>query len=66
MPVVHHPVTAGLARAKAREVPLGRANVTAEIEERILELTSQGTGKVKTVPTLRVCISMVQRVLCVA
>ena len=47
-------------------MPLGRANVTAEIEERILELTSQGTGKVKTVPTLRVCISMVQRVLCVA
>ena len=45
---------------------LGRAKVTAEIEERILELATQGAGEVKAVPILRVGISMVQRVLCVA
>ena len=45
---------------------LGRAKVTAEIGERILELATQGAGEVKVVPILRVGISMVKRVLCVA
>jgi hypothetical protein len=48
-----------------RGVTLGRAKVTAEIEERIFELTTQGAGQVKAVSILRVG-SMVQRVLCVA
>ncbi len=49
-----------------RGATLGRAKVTAEIEERILELTTQEDGEVKVVPILVVGISMVQRVLCVA
>ena len=48
------------------EVPLGQATVTAEIEERIFELATQGAGQVKAVPILRVGINMVRRVLCVA
>ena len=68
MPAVYRPGT-GNGRSCPGEdggVTLGRAKVTAEIEERILELTTQGAGEVKAVPILRVGISMVQRVLCVA
>lgn len=57
---------AGLARTRIRGATLGRAKVTAEFEERIFELTTQGVGQVKAVSIPRVGISMVQRVLCVA
>ena len=54
------------ARARIGGVTLGQATVTAEIEERIVEPTSRRIGIVRTVPILRVSISVVQQVFCVA
>ena len=56
-------VNAGLARARARGVRLGRPRTSAKVEARIRELAGQGVGKQKTARTLGVGISVVQRVL---
>ena len=56
-------VNAGLARARAKGVRLGRPRTPAKIEQRIRELAAQGVGKQKTARTLGVGVSVVQRVL---
>jgi len=56
-------VNAGLARARAKGVRLGRPRTSVKVEERIRELASQGVGKQKTARTLGVGVSVVQRVL---
>ena len=56
-------VNAGLARARAKGVRLGRPRTAPKVEERIRELAAQGIGKQKTARTLGVGVSVVQRVL---
>jgi DNA invertase Pin-like site-specific DNA recombinase len=55
-------VNAGLARAKARGVRLGRRPVKPSVEARIRELRSEGMGMVRIGKTLGVGTSVVQRV----
>jgi DNA invertase Pin-like site-specific DNA recombinase len=59
-------VNAGLARARAKGVRLGRPRTPAKIEERIHELAARGVGKQKTARTLGIGVSVVQRVLAAA
>lgn len=56
-------VNAGLARAKARGVKLGRPSVETSVEARIRDLRAGGMGILKIARTLRVGTSVVQRVL---
>src|SRR5258708_3206824 len=56
-------VNAGLARALANGVTLGRPKVDAKVEQRIRDLAARGIGKQKTARTLGVGVSVVQRVL---
>lgn len=56
-------VNAGLARARASGVRLGRPRTPAKIEQRIRELAARGVGKQKTARTLGIGVSVVQRVL---
>jgi DNA invertase Pin-like site-specific DNA recombinase len=58
--MIRERVNAGLARAKARGVKLGRRPVTASIENRIRELRAEGMGILKT---LGIGTSVVQRVI---
>jgi DNA invertase Pin-like site-specific DNA recombinase len=59
-------VAAGLARARAKGVRLGRPRTPARIEQRIRELAARGVGKQKTARTLGIGVSVVQRVLAAA
>jgi len=59
-------VNAGLARARAKGVRLGRPRTSAKVEQRIRELAAQGVGKQKTARTLGIGVSVVQRVLTAA
>lgn len=59
-------VNAGLSRARAKGVRLGRPRTSGRVEERIRELASQGIGKQKTARTLGIGVSVVQRVLSAA
>ncbi|KGT76218.1 resolvase [Bradyrhizobium japonicum] len=61
--MIRERVNAGLARARARGVRLGRRRVKPEIEARILELNAKGIGKVKIGRTVGVGTSVVQRVI---
>jgi DNA invertase Pin-like site-specific DNA recombinase len=61
--MIRERVNAGLARARARGVQLGRRRVKPEIEARILELNAKGIGKVKIGRTVGVGTSVVQRVI---
>ena len=54
---------AGLARARAKGVPLGRRKVKASVEARIRELGAEGMGILKIGRTMGVGTSVVQRVL---
>ncbi len=55
-------IMAGLARAKANRVQLGRPKVAAEIEERVRAQLAQGTGILKTARLLHVGTGTVQRI----
>jgi DNA invertase Pin-like site-specific DNA recombinase len=61
--MIRERVNAGLARARAKGVRLGRRPIAAEIETRIRELRSGGMGLLKIGRTLGVGTSVVQRVL---
>ncbi|MGH9552402.1 MAG: recombinase family protein [Terriglobales bacterium] len=56
-------VNAGLARARAKGVRLGRPRTAPKVEQRIRELAARGVGKQKTARTLGIGVSVVQRVL---
>jgi DNA invertase Pin-like site-specific DNA recombinase len=60
--IIRERVNAGLARAKARGVRLGRRPVKPSVEARIRELRSEGMGMVRIGKTLGVGTSVVQRV----
>lgn len=61
--MIRERVNAGLARAKAKGVKLGRRPVAPEIEARILELHQTRMGKVRIGRELGIGTSVVQRVL---
>jgi DNA invertase Pin-like site-specific DNA recombinase len=59
-------VNAGLARAKAKGVRLGRKPTSPRVEERIRELRATGIGIIKIARTLGIGVSVVQRVVAAA
>ncbi|MGE4254641.1 MAG: recombinase family protein [Xanthobacteraceae bacterium] len=61
--IIRERVNAGLARARANGVKLGRRRVSGKIEERIRALRADGLGMLKISKTLGVGTSVVQRVL---
>ena len=61
--MIRQRVNAGLARAKAKGVRLGRRPVSSKIEERICELRKTGMGILKIARTLGIGTSVVQRVV---
>jgi DNA invertase Pin-like site-specific DNA recombinase len=61
--MIRERVNAGLARARAKGVTLGRRKVTASVEARIRELRAEGMGILKIGRTIGVGTSVVQRVL---
>lgn len=67
--IIQERIQAGLARARAKGVTLGRpmlnhkAGQKAAIEQRIRELAAEGMGKRKIARTLGVGVSVAQRVL---
>jgi DNA invertase Pin-like site-specific DNA recombinase len=61
--MIRERVNAGLARARAKGKVLGRPKAAPEVEERILELAAEGTGKVKTARMLGIGVSVVQRII---
>jgi DNA invertase Pin-like site-specific DNA recombinase len=56
-------VNAGLARAKAQGVTLGRPSVGDDVEARIVELRAQGLGMLKIAQAVGCGTSVVQRVV---
>lgn len=61
--MIRERVNAGLARAKAKGVKLGRPTLAPKIEQRIRELRSAGTGVLKIGRLLGIGTSAVQRVI---
>jgi DNA invertase Pin-like site-specific DNA recombinase len=61
--IIQERVKAGLERAKAKGVRLGRPRASAKIEARIRELAARGMGKGKIARTLGVGVSLTQWVL---
>lgn len=61
--MIRERVNAGLARAKAKGVKLGRRPVSSKIEARILELRATGIGILKIARQLGIGTSVVQRVV---
>jgi DNA invertase Pin-like site-specific DNA recombinase len=61
--IIRERINAGLARAKAKGMKLGRRPVKASIEARIRELKAEGMGILKIGRTIGVGTSVVQRVL---
>ena len=61
--IIRERINAGLARAKAKGMKLGRRPVKASIEPRIRELKAEGMGILKIGRTIGVGTSVVQRVL---
>jgi DNA invertase Pin-like site-specific DNA recombinase len=61
--MIRERVNAGLARAKAKGVKLGRRPVSAKIEARIRELRAGGMGILKIARQLDIGTSVVQRVV---
>jgi DNA invertase Pin-like site-specific DNA recombinase len=60
--IIRERVNAGLARARAKGIKLGRRRVEPAVEARILELKAGGDGILKIGRTLGVGTSVVQRV----
>ena len=61
--IIRERINAGLARAKAKGMKLGRRPVKASVEARIRELKAEGMGILKIGRTIGVGTSVVQRVL---
>jgi DNA invertase Pin-like site-specific DNA recombinase len=60
--MIRERVMAGLARAKAQQVQLGRPRVSSDVEDNIREALASGKGIVSTARDLSVGVSTVQRV----
>ncbi len=60
--IIRERVNAGLARARAKGVKLGRRRVGPAVEARIVELRAKGDGILKIGRTLGIGTSVVQRV----
>ena len=63
--MIRERVNAGLARAKAKGVVLGRRKKSGKIEQRIRELRTEGMGILKIGRTLGVGTSVVQRIVAI-
>jgi DNA invertase Pin-like site-specific DNA recombinase len=61
--MIRERVNAGLARAKANGVKLGRRRIAPQLEQRIRELRTEGKGVLKIGQLLGVGTSAVQRVI---
>lgn len=61
--IIQERVKAGLARARAKGMTLGRPRTDAKVEEKIRELAAAGMGKQKIGRTLGIGTSVAQRVL---
>ena len=61
--MIRERVNAGLARAKARGIVLGRRRTKPAVERRIRELRAEGMGILKIGRTIGVGTSVVQRVI---
>ena len=61
--IIRERVNAGLARARAKRIKLGRRRVEPAVEARILELRANGDGILKIGRKLGVGTSVVQRVV---
>lgn len=61
--MIRERVNAGLARARAKGVKLGRRTVRPSVEARIRDLRADGVGMIKIGRTVGVGTSVVQRVL---
>ena len=60
--MIRERVMAGLKRAKAHHVKLGRPKVAAEMEERVRAELAKGTGILKTARVLGLGTGTVQRI----
>jgi DNA invertase Pin-like site-specific DNA recombinase len=60
--IIRERVNAGLARARANGIKLGRRRVEPAVEARILELKASGDGMLKIGRKLGIGTSVVQRV----
>ena len=60
--IIRERVNAGLARARANGVKLGRRRIGPAVEARIVELRAKGNGILKIGKTLGIGTSVVQRV----
>ena len=61
--MIRERVNAGLARARAKGVKLGRRPIAADVEKRILALRSQGMGMIKIGRELGIGTGTAQRVV---
>jgi DNA invertase Pin-like site-specific DNA recombinase len=61
--IIQERVRAGLERARANGKTLGRPRTDARVEAKIRKLAGQGMGKGKIARTLRIGVSVAQRVL---
>jgi DNA invertase Pin-like site-specific DNA recombinase len=64
--MIRERVNAGLARAKAKGVKLGRRPVSSKVETQIRELRASGIGILKIARQLGIGTSVVQRVVATA
>jgi DNA invertase Pin-like site-specific DNA recombinase len=60
--IIRERINAGLARAKARGVKLGRRKVAPEVERKVRRKLAKGTGVLKTARMLGVGTGTVQRI----
>jgi DNA invertase Pin-like site-specific DNA recombinase len=61
--MIRERVNAGLARATARGVKLGRPRTSSDVEARIRKLRSKNLGVLRIARTLGIGTSVVQRVV---
>src|SRR5438046_3026112 len=61
--IIQERVKAGLDRARAKGVTLGRPKTEAKVEAKIRQLAASGMGKGKIARTLGIGVSVAQRVL---
>src|SRR5262245_20515402 len=60
--IIQERVKAGLARAKAKGVKLGRRRIAPQLEQRVRDLRGEGMGVLKIARTLGIGTSAVQRI----
>ena len=61
--MIRERINAGLARARAKGVQLGRRPTSPKVEERIRDLRGTGMGILKIARQLGIGVSVVQRVV---